>query len=176
MCPLLRYPAYRELNRALLRFAFYRFANCDQEDGSVAGRMRREKVGHVVIKKREPGRTQAQGIRGQVHPAANGARFQLDGAVATVPVTLQDEFQIGEKEDVHAGVRRKLLIQSKVVGFGPKFPFLQKLQGLPLKVEEVGTRLERLHRMHDQIKIVELRAGRLEKVSRKTLGGAVENG
>jgi hypothetical protein len=43
-------------------------------------------------------------------------------------------------------------------------------------VEEVGTCLKRLHRMHDQVKIVELRAGRLKKVTRKTLGGAGENG
>src|SRR5664279_6513135 len=57
MCPLLRYSAYRELNRALLRFAFHRFANCDQEDGSHAGRVRRKEVDHVAIKKGQPGRT-----------------------------------------------------------------------------------------------------------------------
>src|ERR1035441_1825545 len=57
MCPLLRYSAYRELNRALLRCAFHRFANCDQEDGSHAGRMRRKEVDHVAIKKGQPGRT-----------------------------------------------------------------------------------------------------------------------
>jgi hypothetical protein len=65
----------------LLRFAFHRFANCDQEDGSLACCVRRKEVDHVIIKKRQPGHTQALSIRGQVHPAADGARFQLDGAV-----------------------------------------------------------------------------------------------
>jgi hypothetical protein len=30
--------------------------------------------------------------------------------------------------------------------------------------------------MHDQVKIVELRAGRLKEVGRKTARGAIENG
>jgi hypothetical protein len=41
----------------LLRLAFHRFANCDQEDGSLAGRMRRKEVDHVIIKEGQPGRT-----------------------------------------------------------------------------------------------------------------------
>src|SRR5271166_5995196 len=41
----------------LLRFAFHRFANCDQEDGSLAGRMRRKEVDHVIVKEGQPGRT-----------------------------------------------------------------------------------------------------------------------
>ena len=57
MCPLLRHSAYGELNRTLMRFAFHRFANCDQEDGSLAGRVRRKEVDHVAIKKGQPGRT-----------------------------------------------------------------------------------------------------------------------
>jgi len=45
--------------------------------------------------------------------SAHCARFQLDGPVAAVPVSLQDVVQIGEKENVHAGVRRQLLVQSR---------------------------------------------------------------
>ena len=63
-----------------------------------------------------------------------------------------------------------------MVGLGAEFPCLQKLQGVLLTPEEVSTRLEPLYRMHDQVKIVELRAGRLKEVSRKTARGAIENG
>jgi hypothetical protein len=95
----------------------------------------------------------------QVHPPADGARLQLDGPVAAVPVSFQDAFQIGEKEDVHTGVRRQLLLQSKMVSLGAEFPCLQELHGVLLASEEVSTLLEPLYRMHDQVKIVELRAG-----------------
>jgi hypothetical protein len=40
----------------------------------------------------QPGRTQVLSIRSQVDPAADGARFELDGAVAAVPVSLQNLF------------------------------------------------------------------------------------
>src|SRR5690242_5798582 len=43
-------------------------------------------------------------------------------------------------------------------------------------MEEISARLEPLHRMHDQVSIVELCAGRLKEVSRKTQRGTVENG
>src|ERR1700690_480786 len=62
------------------------------------------------------------------------------------------------------------------MGLGAESPLLQELQGVPLTLEEVSTRLESLHRIHDQVKIVELGAGRLKEVSRKTSHGVVENG
>src|SRR5437660_1799157 len=62
-----------------------------------------------------------------------------------------------------------------MVGLGAEFPLLQKLQRVALTPEEVSARLERLHRMHDQVKIVELRTGRLKEVSRKTSCGAIED-
>ena len=63
-----------------------------------------------------------------------------------------------------------------MVGLGAEFPCLQKLQGVLLTPEEVSTRLEPLYRMHDQVKIVELRAGGLKEVGRKTARGATDNG
>src|SRR4029077_4797794 len=63
-----------------------------------------------------------------------------------------------------------------MMGLGAEFPLLQKLQGVVLTPEEVSALLEPLHRMHDQVKIVKMRAGRLKEVSRKTSRGVVENG
>ena len=80
-------------------------------------------------------------------PAAVSARLQLDGAIAAVPVSIQDELQISHKKMSHTGVPRKLLLQSQVVRFGSEFAFFKKLQSVPLTVEEVTTWLERLHRM-----------------------------
>jgi hypothetical protein len=60
---------------------------------------------------------------------------------------------------------------------GPRrgIPPLQKLEGVSLTPEEVSARLQPMHRMDDQVKVVELCAGRLKEVSRKTSRGAVEN-
>src|ERR1700686_1996310 len=63
-----------------------------------------------------------------------------------------------------------------MMGLSAKFSGLQKFQRVLLTPEEVSARLEPLHRMHDQVKIVELRAARLKEVSRKTSRGVVENG
>src|SRR5262245_1988327 len=59
---------------------------------------------------------------------------------------------------------------------GAEFSLLEKFQSTRLTSEEVCARLESLHGMHDQVKIVELRAGRFKEVSRKTSCGVVENG
>src|ERR1700680_1599581 len=63
-----------------------------------------------------------------------------------------------------------------MMGLSAKFSGLQKFQRVLLTPEEVSARLEPLHRMHDQVKIVELRAARLKEGRRKTSGGVVENG
>ncbi len=76
--------------RALLWFAFQRPANREQEDGTLAFRVRRKEVGHVIIEEGQPGRTQALGVRSQVHLATDGTRLQLDSPVAAVAVLLQD--------------------------------------------------------------------------------------
>src|SRR5215472_15266276 len=62
-----------------------------------------------------------------------------------------------------------------MVRLGAEVPALQKLQAIPVTLEEVGTRPEFLHRMRDQIKIIELHTGRIKEVSRKTLRGAIQN-
>src|SRR6516164_10922888 len=62
-----------------------------------------------------------------------------------------------------------------MVRLSAELSFLQKVQRILLPLKEVSTRLEPLHRMHDQVKIVELLAGRLE-VSRKASRGRIQNG
>src|SRR5205809_326505 len=130
----------REL--VLLWFALQRLANREQEDGTLVFRMRRKEVNYIIVEEGQPGRTQVLGIRSQVDPAADDACLQLDGPIAAVSVSLQNTFQIGEKEDGHAGVRRQLLLQTKMMGLGSEFPVLQKLQGALLAPEEVCARLE----------------------------------
>ncbi len=71
-------------------FAFQRLANREREDGTLIFRVRRKEVSHVVVEEGQAGRTQALGIGSQVHPAADGARLQLDGPVAATTVSLQD--------------------------------------------------------------------------------------
>src|SRR5580704_3596512 len=69
-----------------LWFGFLRLANREQENGTLAFRMRRKEASHVIVEEGQPGRTQALGIRSQIHPAADCPRLQLDGPVAAVPV------------------------------------------------------------------------------------------
>src|SRR5260370_40508942 len=71
---------------ALLWFAFQRLANREQEDGTLAFRVRRKEVSHVIIEEGQPCRTQALGIRSQGDLAADDARLQLDGPVAAGPI------------------------------------------------------------------------------------------
>src|SRR5215470_6134793 len=63
-----------------------------------------------------------------------------------------------------------------MVCLGPKLPRVQKLQGVPTTPEEVRARLEPLHGMRDQVKVIQLGAGGLEEVSRKTSRGANDYG
>jgi hypothetical protein len=93
---------------------FQRLANREQEDRTLTFRMRRKEVSRVIVEEGQPCCAQVLGIPSQVHPPADCARLQLDGPVAAVPVSFRDAFQIGEKEDVPTGVRRQLLLQSKM--------------------------------------------------------------
>src|SRR5205823_15045238 len=112
-------------------------ANREEDDCTLDIRMRRKEIHYSIVEEGQPGRTQVLGIRSQVDPAADDACLQLDCPIAAVPVSLQNAFQIGEKEDGHAGIRRQLLLQTKMMGLGSEFPVLQKLQGALLAPEEV---------------------------------------
>src|SRR5271166_6432877 len=141
--------------RVLLRLAFYRPANREQEDGALSLRVWGKEGSYIIIEEGQPCGTQALGICSQVHPAADGSRLHLDCPVPAVPISLQNALQIGEKEDVNAGVPGKLLLQSKIACLSAEFSFLQKLQRVPLTAEVVSARIEPLHRVCDQVKIVE---------------------
>src|SRR6266404_6914915 len=164
------------LLRAVLWFALQRLANGDQENGTLVFCVRGKEVNYIVVEEGQPGSAQVLSIRSQVDPAADDACLQLDGPIAAVPVSLQNAFQIGEKEDIHAGVRREILVQAKMMGLGTEFALIQKFQCVLVAAEEVCCRPEPLHCMHDQVKIIKLSARRLEEVSRKTSRRIVENG
>src|SRR5215467_15425239 len=84
-------------------------ANREQEDGVLVLCVGRKEVNHVIIEESQAGCAEALSIRGQVHPTSDGARLQLHRPVAAVPVSLQQAFQICEKEDVNTGVCRQFL-------------------------------------------------------------------
>ena len=73
-------------------FAFRRLANREQEDGTLVLCVWREEFSHIIVEKGQSGCTQMLGISSQVDPAADGARLQLDRAVAAVSVSFQDSF------------------------------------------------------------------------------------
>src|SRR6266446_927697 len=150
-------------------------ANRQQEDRALALRVRRKKFDHFVIKKRQAARTQPLRVRRQIHPAPNRARLQLHCTVAAVPVRLQDAIQIGQKENGHASVRRQLLLESKAACLSAKSSGLQRLQRLPFPLKEVSPRCQPLHRMNNQVNVIEL-LSRPKKVSPKSSRRAVENG
>ena len=79
--------------KALLGLPFQRFANREQKDSALAFRVWREELNHIVVEESQAGRTQSLGIRSQIHPAADGTRFQLDSPIAAVSVSVQDSFQ-----------------------------------------------------------------------------------
>src|SRR6266404_6253685 len=75
---------------ALVCFAFQRLPDREQKDCALLVGVRRKKLYDLVVEKGESARAQAQGINGQIHFAADGSCFQLDGAVAAVSVCVQD--------------------------------------------------------------------------------------
>ncbi len=83
--------SFRTSLEVLLWGTFQRVANREQEDGTLVFRVRRKEVSHVIVEEGQPGRTQVLGISSQVRPAADGPCLQLDGPVAAVPISLQDE-------------------------------------------------------------------------------------
>src|ERR1700677_627912 len=62
-----------------------------------------------------------------------------------------------------------------MVRLGAELSRLQKFQGVLGTPEEVSTRREILHRMHDQVKIIKLPSGRFKEVGWKTSSGTIEN-
>src|SRR5437879_13335074 len=113
------------LLRAVLWFALQQPANGYQENGTLVFCVRGKEVNYIVVEEGQPGGAQVLSIRSQVDPAADDACLQLDGPIAAVPVSLQNAFQIGEKEDVHAGVRREIMVQARLMGLGPKWHHIQ---------------------------------------------------
>src|SRR5215813_10443646 len=63
-----------------------------------------------------------------------------------------------------------------MVGFGAKLSLLQKLEGALFSPKEVGACFESLHRMHDQVQLIQLPTGRRKKIRWKAACGAVQNG
>ena len=70
-----RVPSLGSNPSALLRRAFQRLANREQEDGALSLRVWRKEGSYIIIEEGQPCGTQALGIRSQVHLAADDTRL-----------------------------------------------------------------------------------------------------
>ena len=59
-------------------------AGRDEEHHALAGRVRREELGHVVVEEGQAGGAEAERVGGEVELAADDRRLELRGAVAAV--------------------------------------------------------------------------------------------
>src|ERR1019366_367411 len=156
-------------------FAKCAAAESDQEDCALAPGVRREEVDDVIVVKSQTAGAEALGVRGKVKLATQNAGFQLYGAVSAVPVALQNLLQVGEEEDVNGGVGRELLFESQKASLVAEVPGLQHFESLRLPLIDVGAGGQAVHVVHDQVEIVEVTPGGIEKVCGNSSRGTIQH-
>src|SRR5579864_6224788 len=128
--------------------------------------MRREEAGHVVIVESESAASQLLGIGGEIQFPAEDSCFQLCGAIAAVPIALQNLFQICQEENIYGCICRNLLLETEVSRLVAELSALQRFEEFLIPVVYVSPGGQSDYVVHDQIQIVEMAPGRIDEVGR----------
>ena len=99
---------------------------CDQKDSALSFCVRREEAHHVVVIECQTTGSEVLSVGGKIEFASENAGFQLSGSVSSISEASQNLLQIREEKYVDRGVRRDLLLQSKIPGFVAEVASLQK--------------------------------------------------
>src|SRR6266567_6625146 len=150
-------------------------AEGDQEDRALAPGVGREEVDHVIVVKSQAAGAEALGIGGKVEFAAQNAGFQLRGTVSAVPVALQNLLQVGEEEHIDGCIGGNLLVESQEASIVAEVPGLQQFENFPFPMTDIGSGVEAIHVIHDQIKIIEVTSDGFKKVRGNSTRGAIED-
>src|SRR5271169_237068 len=85
-------------------------AHRHQKNGALAFGVRGEKAGYIVIVKGEAGGAQVLGVGREIEFAAEDTGFKLYRTISAIPQAIEYRPQIGQKENIHGGVGRQLLL------------------------------------------------------------------
>jgi len=157
-------------------FVFGAVAEGDEKNGALAFCVRREEFGDVVVEKGEAGGAEPLGVRSKIELAAEDAGFELHSPIAAIAEALKDGAQVRQEKNIHSGIRGQLLSQAQVTCLGAEISLLQALKYATAAVESVSSGREPFDSVDDQVKIIELGSGRVEKIGRHTSSGAVQQG
>src|SRR5439155_14271487 len=110
----------------------------------------------------EPGRAQAEGVGGEVHPSRRNAGVELCRPVAPIAEPGEDRLQISQEIDVDGSVAGDRLRQRQVGSEVAEVTCLQALQPAPPPIVEISTALEAVYGVDDQEGISEGAAWRFK--------------
>ena len=127
-------------------------------------RVRRKKVGYIVVEKGQTRGAEPLRVRRQIHSAAEYSCLELDRSVAAISEAVENGMKIREEEDVRGRVAGKILPQAEMMRFLPEISPFQTLQCAGYLVVNVCSRIEAFDRIDDEVDVVEWR-----KVCRKDL-------
>src|SRR5260370_23609119 len=150
---------------------FEAVANGYQENGALAFGMWGEEAGDVVVVKGEAGGAQALGIGRKIQLAAEDAGFKLHGTIAAIAKAIENRPQVCQQKNVHSGVGRQLLLQAEVAGLVAKGSVLQTLEHSTVAMKDVGSGIEALDGVDNQIEVVELSSDRSLEVRKDEVSG-----
>src|SRR5262245_10861468 len=102
--------------RSLCQRSFRRLADRGQKDRALALGVRVEELRDFVVVERQSGGSQPQGVRGEVHLAAQDSCLELSGAIAAIAERAEPAYEVAEKEHHGRGVAREPLFQRQVGG------------------------------------------------------------
>src|SRR5580692_11220072 len=128
--------------------------------------MRREEADHVVIVESESAAAQFLGIGGEIQFASDDSCLQMCGTIAAVPITLQNLFQICQEENIDGRIRRDLLFEPEISRLLAELSALQRFEESFFPVIHVSPGGQSDHIVHDQVEIIEMAPGRIDKVCR----------
>src|SRR4051794_9043815 len=101
-----------------------------EEQHTLAGGVRREEAGYLVVEEGQACSAETQRVRGQIHAARGQAGVELGRAVATVPQPLEDRGQVSHEVHVYRRIARELLGQREVARLASEATRADQLKGL----------------------------------------------
>ena len=138
--------------------------------------MRREECRHVIIKKSKSGGAEPLCVRGEINLSADNSCLELRGTVTAIAEARQSSIEVRQKINIHAAIRRNILIEPEITRLAAEIAFFQQFQRALMALKEVRARGQPCDCVYDQIYVVErwLRCG--EKVGGKTAARPLEHG
>src|SRR6476619_6127961 len=84
-----------------------------QKNCTLAFRVGRKKLRHVIIEKRKAGGAEPLRICGEIHLAAKNPSLELHRSISASTKAFEDRTKVGKKEDIGSGTTEKTLLKTE---------------------------------------------------------------